>query len=417
MQIAQFVIGFAYAVLHLFVAYRVPIQSPYVFYQNVATALPSATSIVAGAAATADMSSWLKKAILRAAGDEGLSANVRNHNGNLFGHGGEQAVLAESDVLNKAKEEVRYRVEYVGTGCIDTSGQAFAIYLNLLYLLPLTALFLRFFVKSYWRGVSGGKIESQARRFGKSGYDAARGVEKEVVKAMRRDRGSAFTSPAHSDAEVSSPTSPFNKKHNKGNLSMTKIADQISEGVDNLAAKGVNGVKDLSEKVKKSDAFAGAKDLADKAGESLQDTANDLTKKAEDSANDVKSALKEASEDKLGDASKESDGTEESAMSPSKKKKKHKNKHHHHHHDKHQDHDSQEHTESLSYAEAAAKEPQEDDKDALHEEETKVPKEEDPPLGNSDSAAQSYETSVDEVMTKDQKEADAEVQPEGLSNS
>lgn len=417
MQIAQFLVGFTYAGLHLFVAYKVPIQSPYVFYHNIATALPSATSVVAGAAATADMSSWLKKAILRAAGDEGLSANVRNSNGNLFGHSGEQAALAESGVLNKAKEEIRYRLEYADTGCIDTSGQAFAIYLNLLYLLPLTALFLRFFVKSYLRGASGGKLESQARRFGKSGYDAARDVEKEVVKAMRRDRGSAFTSPAHSDAEASSPTSPLHKKH-KGKLSMTKIVDQISEGVDNLAANSVNGVQNLAEKVKKSDAFASAKDLADKAGESIQDMATDLNKKVEDGNDNVESALKQASEDKLGDAKKESDENVESAKSPSKKKQKHKNKHHHHqhHHTDDADNNSQD-AEPLSYAEAAAKEPQEDDSNVLHEEETKVSNGEDSSLANGDTAAQSYETSVDEVMTEKQKEAEAEMQPEGLSNS
>jgi hypothetical protein len=41
--------------------------------------------------------------------------------------------------------------------CIDTTGETFAIWFNVLYLTPLTFLFLRFFVKSYFRPQKGGK--------------------------------------------------------------------------------------------------------------------------------------------------------------------------------------------------------------------------------------------------------------------
>ena len=141
MQITQFVVGFTYAVFHLFVAYRVPVQTPYVFLHNLSTALPSATSSVAAAASTADVGSWVKKAVLRAVGDEGLSENVRNTNGNLFGPEGMKAAQNEVADVQKAREEIRYRLEYAEANCIDTSGQAFAIMLNALYLLPLTYVF------------------------------------------------------------------------------------------------------------------------------------------------------------------------------------------------------------------------------------------------------------------------------------
>ena len=138
LQITQFVVGFTYAVLHLFVAYRVPIHTPYVFLHNLSTALPSVTSSVATAVSTADAGSWIKKAVLRAAGGEGLSENVRNNNGNLFGLEGVKAAQVELDDVQRAREEIRYRLEYAEANCIDTSGQAFAIMLNALYLMPLT---------------------------------------------------------------------------------------------------------------------------------------------------------------------------------------------------------------------------------------------------------------------------------------
>ena len=59
--------------------------------------------------------------------------------------------------LTKAAPEPRtdtritYRTEFQTVPCIDTSGQTFAIWLNVLYLTPLTFLFVRFFVKSYIR--------------------------------------------------------------------------------------------------------------------------------------------------------------------------------------------------------------------------------------------------------------------------
>lgn len=43
-----------------------------------------------------------------------------------------------------------------GVACIDTSGQAFAIWLSVLYLTPLIVLFVRFFINSYSRGTSRG---------------------------------------------------------------------------------------------------------------------------------------------------------------------------------------------------------------------------------------------------------------------
>ena len=133
LQIAQFVIGSSYALLHLFLAYDMPIQNPYLFTHNLSTDLPSVTSSIASAATSAGVGSWLKKVALRAAGEEGLAENVRNQQGETFGIDAVKALESE-----KARQEIRYRWENTKVHCIDTSGQAFAICLNVLYLLPLT---------------------------------------------------------------------------------------------------------------------------------------------------------------------------------------------------------------------------------------------------------------------------------------
>ena len=137
LQIVQIIFGASYALAHLFVAYDIPVSVPYLFIHNLSSALPSAassaSSAVASATATAGLSSWLKKAALRAAGEEGLAMNVRNDQGEAFGIDAIHA--AESE---KSQEEIRYRMEYQTVSCLDTSGQAFAILLNILYLAPLT---------------------------------------------------------------------------------------------------------------------------------------------------------------------------------------------------------------------------------------------------------------------------------------
>lgn len=118
-------------------AYSIPVSIQYTFVHKVSSAIPaaasSASSAFASATATAGISSWLKKAALRAAGEEGLAENVRNRQGETFGIDAIHAAEVE-----KAQEEIRYRVEYQTINCLDTSGQSFAILLNALYLVPLT---------------------------------------------------------------------------------------------------------------------------------------------------------------------------------------------------------------------------------------------------------------------------------------
>lgn len=148
MQITQFVVGASFAFTHLFVKYQSPISVPYIhhlgdFASTVASDATSAASI-ATASVSADIMAYAKKALLRAAGREGLAENVLNDKGQSFGLDAGNAARALA-----RREETRYRDELIWTQCLDTSGQAYAIYLNVLYLLPLTWLFVQFFVKAY----------------------------------------------------------------------------------------------------------------------------------------------------------------------------------------------------------------------------------------------------------------------------
>lgn len=78
-------------------------------------------------ALSAGVGSWLRKFGLRAAGGEGPAENV--------------AVPNEASMrfaAAKAKEGIKYVTEYQKIACIDTPGQAAAIYFNVFYLAALT---------------------------------------------------------------------------------------------------------------------------------------------------------------------------------------------------------------------------------------------------------------------------------------
>jgi hypothetical protein len=150
------------------VQYDIPIATPYKVLATVSSVAASATSVVASATskvsevietptATAlfNWSQW-KKIALRAAGEEGLAERVGMHQDSVLDNKPfsqqieERMEQASQHALPIApKYETRWRTEYTKVNCIDTSGEAFAIYLNLFYLFPLTVLFARFFYKAY----------------------------------------------------------------------------------------------------------------------------------------------------------------------------------------------------------------------------------------------------------------------------
>jgi hypothetical protein len=167
MQIIQFLVGVSYAAIHSFVSYSIPVQVPVL--EEVVSLAVSATSSAAVAASTAGIADLVKKYLFRAVGGEGVAENVSG------------AIAPEmiEQIRSVGADGIAYRTEYQTIPCIDTSGQTFAIWLNVIYLAPLTALFVRFFVKSYIRRTSK-KSGLQHGAAEKAGVDAVKGVGREL---------------------------------------------------------------------------------------------------------------------------------------------------------------------------------------------------------------------------------------------
>lgn len=78
--------------------------------------------------------------------------------------------------------------------CMDTAGQAFAVWLNVAYLLPLTYLFVRFFVRSYLRRKDPGvKQPTHMEAAEKAGREALKGLSREIQRAAIEGENSEVT--------------------------------------------------------------------------------------------------------------------------------------------------------------------------------------------------------------------------------
>ncbi|KAJ5712095.1 hypothetical protein N7488_006251 [Penicillium malachiteum] len=169
MQITQFVFGTNMAAAYLFVQYTIPYPVGSTALQHLSNVVPA----VASATAEAGAVSWIKKLAFRAAGAEGIAENVGS--------------IAAAPVTGSG-----YTQEMVT--CMDTTGQAFAIWLNVSYLLPLTYLFMRFFVRSYLkRKDQGTKQATHYEAAEKASLDALKGLSREIQKAAIEGENSEAT--------------------------------------------------------------------------------------------------------------------------------------------------------------------------------------------------------------------------------
>ncbi|KID80083.1 uncharacterized protein G6M90_00g013010 [Metarhizium brunneum] len=172
MQITQFVVGASYAILHSFVTYVAPITVTKIATE--AIDLPAAPADAAMPTATGGFDS-LKKFIFGSAALDSVASGVAK----------ESALITETS--------------YVAQPCISTANETFAIWLNVLYLAPLTYLFVSFFIASYVkRSTANNKIPGKTNRrlsnvtlAEKAGWDAARGLEREVYGGENMVNGHA----------------------------------------------------------------------------------------------------------------------------------------------------------------------------------------------------------------------------------
>ncbi|KAF2683725.1 hypothetical protein K458DRAFT_303951 [Lentithecium fluviatile CBS 122367] len=279
MQITQFIVGVVFAACHLFVSYTVPVSVAYTVTEKVfsslngtsiASAVSSMTSSTAlppvGGAAIA----FLKKLIYRAAGDEGLAENVLAPGETLpspVTYAGAQITERPQQVLHNTVNRIVSRIEYQHVPCVDTSGQAFAIYLNLIYLAPLTVLFMRFFIKSYIKRTSPAvRHPTRHDAFAKSTRDAMRGVDREIESLGKSAEDGVSTAimngasalrgrtarVANSDRHVS--LSPENKKFIdsfKGRVSQE--LENIGEGDQATQMRAKEFAKNVADKATKTE--------------------------------------------------------------------------------------------------------------------------------------------------------------------
>ena len=287
LQIVQVVFGTTYALAHLYVAYDIPVELPYLYVRNLSTALPStvstASSVVSSAlssvTAAAGLSNWLKKAALRAAGEEGLAENVRNSQGETFGIDAVHAADVE-----KAQEEIRYKIGTQRIHCIDTSGQVFAILLNVIYLVPLFGLFVRFFYKSYVsRAHSDPPKPTQQENIKKSSQDAIKDVEREIKEAMANEQGGATEPPPELKAKLE-------KAKEDAKKGASEVGGKVKDATGDLPAKAQRGAEQLSSKAK---VVAG--DLPDKTYKGTTDG----IEKAKEITGDIATKAKKAYEEDL----------------------------------------------------------------------------------------------------------------------
>ena len=167
MQIMQFVVGVVYATFHLFISYTAPVSVPVTVKNTLSSAVESGLS-------NTDVSGFvsvLKKFALYAAGTPGIAYKTMSQSGNNY--------TMEYTSASTGTGHTRYRQTYQMTNCLDTDGESFGIWLNVTYLFPLTALFVRFFVKSYVLGQTGkSQTTAKPRRVSQSAVDAARETTK-----------------------------------------------------------------------------------------------------------------------------------------------------------------------------------------------------------------------------------------------
>lgn len=322
LQIAQIVFGASYAFAHLFVSYDIPIEEAYLYVHNLSTALPSTASAVSStissaltsATVAAGLGSWLKKAALRAAGEEGLAENVRNYQGETFGIDAIHAAEVE-----KAQEEIRYRMGSQRVHCLDTSGQVLAILMNLVYLAPLAYLFIEYFYKSYIaRAHSEPPKPTKEENVKQSSRDAVKDTEREIREAVKGRQGGDTEPPPELKAKLEN--AKRNVKENSKDFSeraqsnAKDLGDKAQRGAHDLSNKAKDAAGDLPAKVQE-----GAQDLSNKA----KDAAGDLPAKAQKGAKDVKNTVQEdlkALQDrmkKMGGEGAKAKGSQDSKDKPS----------------------------------------------------------------------------------------------------
>jgi hypothetical protein len=212
---------------------------------SVSSAATAATKSVTSAASSASSfaenpifgptaAAFLKKLLLRAAGDEGVAERVALQD--------QRAALLPGQPIPRIEEkmqsfverrfETRWRQDWTTVNCIDTSGEAFAIYLNLLYLAPLTFLFARFFIRAYTARGKPRSIQEAARSASDAAKDAKNQTEYSVEKAGEEAEDKVDEEGRRLQEELKKDVEDF-----KNGVRSRRISDRVGESIKNYEEK------------------------------------------------------------------------------------------------------------------------------------------------------------------------------------
>jgi hypothetical protein len=263
----------------------------------------SAVASTAIASASADAGALFRRFALRAAGYEGLAENIGDDP--TLASSGYQAPISRQQV---PPAEQRYKDELQWVHCLDTSGQAFAILLNVLYLAPLTWLFVQFFIKSYLTQLERRRSSAaaeQARIAASSLGDASKGVARRLSQAVIDMHAAGDSS--DTDSPIVESSESVNTLKQKAASDAEKIKGAAKQSSNNLGNAVTDAQKIVSEIAKPvvEAVQKKAQEVASKAQEQLPsaekvreqaNVAADKIKQESSAVDDVKDKAQDAAD-------------------------------------------------------------------------------------------------------------------------
>jgi hypothetical protein len=263
----------------------------------------SAVASTAIASASADAGALFRRFALRAAGYEGLAENIGDDP--TLASSGYQAPISRQQV---PPAEQRYKDELQWVHCLDTSGQAFAILLNVLYLAPLTWLFVQFFIKSYLTQLERRRSSAaaeQARIAASSLGDASKGVARRLSQAVIDMHAAGDSSDTDSPiVESSESVNTLKQKAASDAEKIKRAAKQSSNNLGNAVTDAQKTVSEIAKPVVEA-VQKKAQEVASKAQEQLPsaekvkeqpNVAADKIKQESSAVDDVKDKAQDAAD-------------------------------------------------------------------------------------------------------------------------
>nr|POF23960.1 putative fatty acid elongation protein 3 [Quercus suber] len=302
LQIAQFLFGASYAAAHLFVQYDIPVSTPYQIVDTVRKAVSSvssaasaastaASSLVESPLASASLGAMVKKLLLRAAGEEGVAERIHNDRGDLL----TPHIAEKIEYFNEHTYHTRWRKDWTKVDCIDTSGEAFAIYLNIFYLTPLTWLFGRFFVRAYLSRGKPRTASDAAKQLGDSARDAARRTSDVVEKAGEKAGEKMVQGSEEAQKEGNAVRAQMREDLQKVKDGKFVNEKKTSQRMDSIKSTAQGVVEDFQ---KETQSLAtSAQELTSKVASSAQEFASSLSSSTAQTVESAKTSAQTAAQD------------------------------------------------------------------------------------------------------------------------